>query len=598
MNTEPDLEGGHWREILLGRVRFVVLAAFVIAGILTTTLVRTDLLRFGGVAVLGIAIAIIVLFSRPNLAYALRAWITVGALFLGSAIAYVTVGFNPGAVLSAGLCIVISGLLLGKRAMAGTLGGIILVSLLVAGSVWLGVWEGPADEERAMGDPLIWLRITLMSAVFWGAIALSVMLVVDDMERGVARRDTALREKDSAVARLEEEARQRRVAESARRKAVEVANQAQKLEAVGRLAAGVAHDFNNALLVIQGWNEIRGQSDSDVQQSKATKAISQATLQASQLARHLLTLGRKEVRAPGYLQADRIVEDTGQSLKTLLHAGIELKVETQQDLTVYADEAQLQQLILNLVINARDALPEGGDIHLRVRLDHEGPTTGQHPRRPFNDEQWVLIQVEDQGVGMDEQTLDRAFEPFFTTKETGQGTGLGLSAAYGIVEQSGGHIELTSQPGEGTVVSIFLPLVRASPRVEEEDAPVAQKTTPLTARVLVLEDDQAVRELITHTLRRAGLDVVAAEDGNAVMEVMRHETSSFDILCADAVFPGATLSDVLGAFERHSPKAKILICSGFVEEELAIKGVESGEYGFLAKPFSVSALMTEIRSML
>ena len=210
---------------------------------------------------------------------------------------------------------------------------------------------------------------------------------------------------------------------------------------------------------------------------------------------------------------------------------------------------------------------------------------------------WVVIEVEDNGVGMDEQVRNLAFEPFFTTKESGQGTGLGLSTVFGIVRQTDGHVELASEPSKGTTITLYFLAADVS---LADPAPIAAERSAedIDARVLVLEDDPLARKLIVRSLERAGLDAVACEDGDAAVEKLAEDAQHYDILCSDAVFPGAPLSKVIKTFQEHSPGAPVLVCSGYIREEIAISGVESGEWEFLAKPFTNRQFIDKVRSML
>ncbi len=290
------------------------------------------------------------------------------------------------------------------------------------------------------------------------------------------------------------------------------------------------------------------------------------------------------------MSIDKLVDELANTLRRLLRAGIELHVNAQSGASVYADEAQLQQVLLNLVINARDALPDGGNIDIEVRKS--GAPDGQSGH-----DEWVVIEVRDDGVGMDEQVLGLAFEPFFTTKTRSQGTGLGLSTVFGIVKQSGGEVDLHSTPDEGTTVSVFLPAAEES-QVEVESPAEADTERVIDARVLVLEDDPLALKLIMRSLERSGMTCVPAIDGDDALVTIADSDELFDMLCSDAVFPGASLREVIAAFEQHSPDAGILICSGYVREELAIKGVESGAYGFLAKPFTRQDLIEKVEETL
>ena len=311
----------------------------------------------------------------------------------------------------------------------------------------------------------------------------------------------------------------------------------------------------------------------------------------AQLSRQLLTFARKDVRRPKYFSLDHLVEETTKTLQNLVGAHIQVRTESEQDQIVYADESQIQQMLLNLVINARDAIDGTGEIRVSVRTAAHDETDA--PAEDGHD--WVLLAVEDDGHGIDNENLPRIFEPFFTTKKMGKGPGLGLSTAFGIAEQSGGHITVASAPGH-TVFSVWLPSASIDKVSEPEYAQLADKSL-LERRVMVLEDDPLARRLLVSALERQGCEIVECEDGDAALSLLNAEQQAFDVLCSDAVFPGASLDTVVAAFERHSPAAKVMICSGYVQHELAIQKVESGEYAFLAKPFTAARLIEEIRKI-
>ena len=291
------------------------------------------------------------------------------------------------------------------------------------------------------------------------------------------------------------------------------------------------------------------------------------------------------MRTPKYLALDKLVDAMTVSLQNLVGAKIDLRVETEPDTVVFADASQLQQLIYNLVINARDALSGPGHIGVSVR---QGSRNGNTVRD-------AILQVKDDGPGIDPDVQAQIFEPFVTTKADGAGTGLGLATVESIARQSGGRIEVETRPGR-TVFTLRLPC-----EATDEDETLGGPNRPMRAalglRILVLEDDPQARKLIIAALKRAGNDIVECEDGDSAIDLLSGEAAPFDLLCTDAVFPGASLATVLETFEQHSPAAKVLVCSGYVREELAIAKLESGEYAYLAKPFDGGRLVATIREI-
>lgn len=257
---------------------------------------------------------------------------------------------------------------------------------------------------------------------------------------------------------------------------------------------------------------------------------------------------------------------------------------------VYADETQVRQLLYNLVLNAKDAMPNGGhiDIHA-VCVDADADNM---PEAGSGDG-WVILAIEDNGTGIDDEVVTRIFDPFFTTKDPGKGTGLGLSTVFGIVEQSGGIIDVSSEVGRGTRFTITLPRVTVAPP-DRLDFEVGDSGKDGGCRILVLEDDPLVRELIVFALNRDGFEISEAKNGDTAVEVLENADLPFDILCTDAVFPGAPLSRVIETYEDRSPQGRVLVCSGYVPEDLAIDGIESGRYDYLAKPFSAEQLLEKV----
>ncbi|MDJ0909526.1 MAG: ATP-binding protein [Woeseiaceae bacterium] len=579
-----------WREGLLARLRTLMVGVLILGGLTTTVGARAEGMRVFGIIMMFISLALIVILTSKRLPVFIRSLASVVAFGGAAFVSYFFAGFLSGPAVAAALSVILAALLIGKRALIVTIVIFATLHLSLGTAVGLGVWDGPQAADLNPSDPVIWFRTGFTALVIWAGIGFSVLFVVRTVERNLNRRQAALAEKDEALAQLQTEIAERQSAEKARREAELLATQAQKLDAIGRLAAGIAHDFNNALLVVQGWNDMRSETDETDDDRDATRSIEQAVQQGAYLSKQLLAFARKDVRTPHYMSIDNLVNELANTLRRLLRAGIELRVNARSGASVFADEAQLQQVLLNLVINARDALPEGGNIDIKVRKSGAPEGGSDH-------DDWVVIEVRDDGVGMDEQVRGLAFEPFFTTKTRSQGTGLGLSTVFGIVKQSDGEVEIDSTPDHGTTVSVFLPAAEESQAEADTPAePDAERV--IDARVLVLEDDPLALKLIVRSLERSGMSVVAAIDGDDALVAIADSDDVFDMLCSDAVFPGASLREVIAAFEQQSPDAGILICSGYVREELAIKGVESGAYEFLAKPFTRKDLIEKVEATL
>lgn len=576
--TKPNAGPGAWRETLLSRVSYACLAIFLGAMAFSLILRRpTAMLWFG--VILGVAFVILQVLVRCGFSYRFRAWTVVTSLVIASAYFYWYAGMQAGSVLAAAFCIVLAAMLLGRTAFLA------VFVAMVAGlfGIWLsistGFWAGPSPPVDSVSLEERWFRSNLVTAVFWLGLGYAVLFVVAAVE--------------SHVDKLREEAKQRREAQKQRREAEQVAAQAQKLEALGQLSAGIAHDFNNALLVLRGWNEILQEDDSAETKKQATSAIGQAIDQSEQLTRQLLTFGRSQMRTPRYLSISDVIEKTTETLGRLFPSRVNLAVDIDEAGYVFADESQMQQLIFNLVINARDALKDGGRIDVRCRRAEAADTA--HLEK--NSDSWVLVEVEDDGVGMDEETKHRIFEPFYTTKEKGKGTGLGLATVFGIVQQSNAWIDVESEPAKGTRFRMLFPSVEIAPQSEDRPAR-ANRRAVRTGRVLVLEDDPLARELLIFALDNAGFATVEAADGDEALDRIKNDDGMFDLLSADAVFPGAGLEEVIATFEQYNPHGGILICSGYIPDDIALPGLESGQYEYLSKPFTAERLIERITSML
>ncbi len=370
--------------------------------------------------------------------------------------------------------------------------------------------------------------------------------------------------------------------------------QAQKMEAVGRLAGGVAHDFNNLLTVIQGYGELVRDSLSSDPRRESMDELLKAAGRATSLTRQLLAFSRKQVLEPKVVHLAEIVRETGRMLERLIGEHIALSLAAPEErATVKADPGQIEQVILNLAVNARDAMPNGG--HLTVSA---GSLTTATPLDGFPDQlpagRWVLMTMEDTGCGMDAETLSHAFEPFFTTKERGKGTGLGLSTVYGIVRQSDGRVQVTSVPGKGTTIQVYLP--RSDEKTTSGVRPSVGSSRG-TETVLVVEDEAAVRNLVRAVLERKGYVVLAAEDGAAALDLVDAYAGVIHVLLTDLVMPGMNGRDLAARVRAKRPAIKVVFMSGYTADVPTELGVEGGP-GFLSKPFNERALTAKLREVL
>ncbi len=373
--------------------------------------------------------------------------------------------------------------------------------------------------------------------------------------------------------------------------------QAQKMEAVGRLAGGVAHDFNNLLMVISGYAEVMlaGLEPEHPLREKA-QAIQQASDRATTLTRQLLAFSRKQLLELKVVDVNAIVQDMERLLRPLIGENVEFATSFAPDAAhTRADAGQLEQVLMNLVVNARDAMPGGGKLTIEtqnIAVD-ENHRRGQTFIRPGD---YVRLSVSDTGMGMDKETQSRIFEPFFTTKEKGKGTGLGLSTVYGIVKQSGGYVLVQSEEQRGTKFHIYLPRVEGV--AEKHAPPVPLAALGGTETVLLVEDEDSVRQLVRDTLAAKGYRVVEAEDGEAGLAAASRHEGRIDLVITDVVMPGMGGRELVKQLAQMRPETKVLYLSGYTEDAILSEGTIETGAAFLQKPFTLQNLSRKVREVL
>ncbi len=374
--------------------------------------------------------------------------------------------------------------------------------------------------------------------------------------------------------------------------------QAQKMEAIGVLAGGIAHDFNNLLTVIRGYtemlmSELSPEDPNLLELDQIMKAGNQATSLISQL----LAFSRKQILQPAILNLNETVADMIVMLRRLIGEDIKLETRIQPGLgLIKADSAQIQQIIMNLAVNARDAMPKGGMLMIETaNVDLDEPCFMRHPF--LNPGAYVMMAISDNGIGMDAETQAHIFEPFFTTKVHGKGTGLGLSTVYGIVKQSEGFILPYSEPGKGTTFKIYFP------RVEGKAAVAAiEETAKLehggVGTILVVEDDPMVRALACRILSSRGYDILEAEDGLEALKIARNSSGHIDLVLTDAVMPGMSGKEMLSKIEEFRPGIKSLYISGYTDDAIVHHGILDSGVAFLQKPFTIGSLTRKVREII
>jgi two-component system, cell cycle sensor histidine kinase and response regulator CckA len=373
--------------------------------------------------------------------------------------------------------------------------------------------------------------------------------------------------------------------------------QAQKMEAVGRLAGGVAHDFNNLLTVIGSCTDfvLSDPTLAEVHREDLAE-VRKATDRATSLTRQLLAFGRTQVLRPSTINLNERVAELLPMLKRLFETTIDIKIEAERDLwPVRADPGQIEQVLLNLAINARDAMPDGGTLTFATE-NSVLASDQQHGLYTTNPGKYVLLRVIDTGVGMDEDTQRKIFEPFFTTKEIGKGTGLGLATAYGIVKQSGGYIKLRTAPGEGTEFMIFLPRADAMP---EKPAPEERRgDRPACGTVLVVEDEAAVRSALERMLIAGGYKVVTAPNGTEGLKLFAERNDDIDLLITDLVMPGIGGRELARQCSMMRDSLKVIYISGYTRDSLLSPQTFEEGTEFIEKPFTSDAILDRIARVL
>ena len=435
--------------------------------------------------------------------------------------------------------------------------------LIVGYCMSTGLLAAP-PEHPSMTSLAPWVRITVLTTICWVVFALFSDLGVKLIERKITEQVETRAKLDTTQAAFVE---------------------AQRQETIAALAGGLAHDFNNTLMVIMSWAELlREAGDDEELQAEANASILTSAEQASTLARQLLGLGRKGGGTPEPVDLAGVLALSVASLRKLVPCDVQIRLDPRPVPLVLAEPSQLQQVILNLAINAKDAMPEGGELRFEVL-----------ERRDARDRLWSGFAVHDSGTGMDEQTQAEIFKPFFTTKGEGRGSGLGLASVATILEQLGGELELDSTLGVGTTFTIWLParpdLQRKAARVE--DAPVGQ----LCGHVLVVENEPQVCTFVARTFANLGLEVRQAHDGDQAMAHIE-ALASLDLLCTDGVMPGTKPSAFIERTLARFPDCEVLVCSSHLPDDLVRRQIALGRYAFLPKPFVASDLRRHAHALL
>lgn len=377
--------------------------------------------------------------------------------------------------------------------------------------------------------------------------------------------------------------------------------QSQKLEAIGKLAGGIAHDFNNILTTIMGLTDITLNSSATPKESKLhedLEGIKKAVKQAASLTHQLLAFSRKQPLQMQTTDINNLLTEMKKMLERIIGENIEVILTPDPELSyVQADAGQLQQIIMNLAVNARDAMPDGGKLTIKTEnalLDEQHKQFSPDARKG----KFIRILVEDTGKGMTQETMQHIFEPFFTTKESGKGTGLGLAVVYGIVKQHEGWINVTSKSGTGTTFTIYLP---ASIKMVEEkikERPVTKNRHMNGKRILLVEDDESIRKFVSRVLTANGYNIFVAGDGKEALDIFDKENGNLDLLFCDVILPGENGIQLVNHILLRKPGIGILLTSGYVDKIVQMTAIRDKGFPFLEKPYSINDLLESVQNSL
>jgi signal transduction histidine kinase len=503
-------------------------------------------------------------------------------------------GLTVGCLSAGVLTILLATLFFERRGAALALLAVAAV-LVTSGFLVVQGYVPPISSD--LWDPLngaVWVRQSMIMVLLGVVTAATELYVVERLVHQVdVHRSLAVREREQRLA-LERSERERMHEREQREQAQQALERSRRIEGLARMAGGVAHDFNNALTVIIGGAEMaKNKRLSASEAEECLNEVLQAASGAAALARRLLTLGRQQISKPRPTSIAALLGRLQTSIRRILADDVELVVNgPADDPSALVDEAELERALLNVSLNAGDAMPRGGTLTISWRAEHV--TNGPHG---LPDGRYVVLSVADTGEGMDRETLDHIFDPFFTTKGD-KGSGLGLATVYAFAKESLGAITATSTPGEGTTFTLLLPEYSGV-------QPAAPASVPRTAsgavlaggRLLVVEDRADVRASMARILSHHGFEVTETSDGDSALRLLS-EGTTFALMCIDGVMPGLETATVIERARDLSPSMPVLVCSGHVQEELLRRGIATGRYAFLSKPFSTQQLLASVSQVL
>lgn len=481
-----------------------------------------------------------------------------------------------------------AGLMFGVRGVFVTL-LISLTGIAVAGyAVTAGLSAPIADTFWNPALPNIWIRGAFILVLFGSSCAVAIAGIVNQLEQETIKLRQSLAREQAQRQALE-------LAESENQRAQSALADAQRIEALGKMASGVAHDFNNSLTIIMGSAEIAQLNPSNTAQiEKSLKSIVRASTNAAELTRSLLSFGRKDPTKKTVVEIKSFIAALTESLSRLLPDDVNLHISDAEPANIFIDKTALEQALFNLVANSKDAIVGAGEISIGSKCLTLDGNKGELPPGEY-----VVISVSDDGAGIQQDMKTRIFEPYFSTKEIGASKGMGLALLQSLIEDIQGHVELESEYGQGTTISLFIPV--AQPKKTKAAPPSIEELMQADIKnlsVLLVEDNAEVLATTADTLSQTGFKVFQCADGSAALTAIAKTGSKFDLLCIDGVIPGASSAQVIESFKNNHPNSPIVVCSGYIEEELIVRGIKTGDLGYVRKPYRSQELINTIYSAL
>ncbi len=571
-----------WRDQLASRVA----RAFSIVYVLSLPLLWLTLQGSVRIALTSVTVTCAVCAGAPLLLGrpigALRAWLLVGPAVIAALAGFALLGFLPGPAIVLTLTLVTGGLLLGRR-------GLVWLCMIALGGLLCIAWAAtrgalPFLDPSKVAPGSVSTSLRTIALMFLGIFVLGTLVVdiVSRLEHSLQklRAETALREQ----------------AERARANAEIAAHEAKQLETLGRLAAGIAHDFNNSLTAIIGCAELlRTNVPAGARGQDLVDVIIEASERAAELTRQLLAYSRKAQMVLKPLDLHQLIEGVLTLLRGSLSTGIAIQLELSAKHSVLkADAALLQNAIVNLLVNAGDAMPDGGNLTIST-ADHVVRDPSDAFGQTLAPGNYLLLEILDTGSGIDQATLPKIFEPFFTTKPLGKGTGLGLAAVAGTVRALAGAIDVESELDCGTAFRILLPQQEADLALREDGA---SQIVRGSGHILLVDDDMVVRNTAEATMRMFGYRVTAVEDGERAIELVRTSSDALDLVVLDLRMPKLSGAETFARMHKLAPRLPVLIWSGYGAEDEVRRLVSQGAAGFVQKPYAVGGLSRTLAALM